>query len=52
MAFISLHALSGWLQRQGYTIGESDYRKWGGWTWVKARMPNGQLVIYRKKGMP
>lgn len=47
---LSLHALAGWLQHQGYAFLESDYRKWGGWTWMKVRAPDGSLVIYRKKG--
>lgn len=49
---LSIHAFSSYLFSQGYTIGDSDYRKWGGWTWLKARTPDGDLVIYRKKGLP
>lgn len=40
------------LNQAGYIIVDSDYRKWGGWTWIKARLPGGQLVVYRKRGAP
>lgn len=36
-----------WLRAQGYEIVDTDWRKWGGATWVKARGPDGTLYRFR-----
>ena len=50
--FISLYDVTAYYHVQGYQMLENDWRKWGGWTWAKFRMPNGQIFKVVKRGSP
>lgn len=48
---ISVYQLSGHLHHvHGYTVVDTDFRNWCGWTWLKMRTAEGALVVYRNKG--